>query len=147
MAYHKILFIFFLAETILFSCSKNVLDLHPLGQLEVGPVTNKQGIDALLIGAYSLLDGVGSPNVDPSNMWAAAGSNWLYGSVRGSEAHKGSESADQPDQQSIERFTTTAGNLYLLSKWGALYDGVQRCNDVLRIMRKVPTLTNDDTVE
>ncbi len=147
MRYSKILFILFLSEAILFSCSKNVLDLRPLGQLDATAVTNQQGVTALLIGAYSLLDGVGSPNVDPVNPWGAAGSNWLFGSVTGSEAHKGSESADQPEQQSIERFSTTAGSSYLLSKWGALYDGVQRCNDVLRIMRKVPGLTKPDTVE
>ena len=103
-------------------------------------------LHALLIGAYSLLDGVGSPNAS-HQPWESAGSNWLFGSVTGSEAHKGSQSNDQTDQQSIERFTTTAGNEYLLSRWGALYDGVQRCNDVLRIMRKVPSLTDADTIE
>ncbi len=145
MGYLKIFFIFLLAEAILLSCSKNVLDLRPLGQLDATAVTNRQGVTALLIGAYSLLDGVGSPNsISP---WESAGSNWLFGSITGSEAHKGSQSNDQTDQQSIERFTTTAGNEYLLSRWGALYDGAQRCNDVLRTMRKVSGLTNADTVE
>jgi starch-binding outer membrane protein, SusD/RagB family len=145
MGYLKIFFIFLLAEALLLSCSKNVLDLRPLGQLDATAVTNKQGVTALLIGAYSLLDGVGSPN--SLNPWESAGSNWLFGSVTGSEAHKGSQSNDQTDQQSIERFTTTADNEYLLSRWGTLYDGAQRCNDVLRTMRKVSGLTDADTVE
>ncbi len=67
MRYSKIFFIFLLAEAILFSCSKKVLDLRPLGQLDPTAVTNKQGVTALLIGAYSLLDGVGSPNSNPVN--------------------------------------------------------------------------------
>ena len=45
MGYSKIFFIFLLAEVILFSCSKNVLDLRPLGQLDATAVTNKQGVD------------------------------------------------------------------------------------------------------
>jgi starch-binding outer membrane protein, SusD/RagB family len=147
MRYCKFFFIFLLVVVILYSCNKNVLDLRPLGQLDATAVTNKQGVTALLIGAYSLLDGVGSPNTTPGSPWESAGSNWLFGSVAGSEAHKGSQSNDQTDQQSIERFTTTAGNEYILSRWGALYDGVQRCNDVLRIMRKVSSLTDADTVQ
>jgi len=141
----KIFFSLMMMGAILFSCSKKVLDLRPLGQLDPRAVTNKQGVAALLIGAYSLLDGVGTPNsVQP---WESAGSNWVFGSVTGSEAHVGSEPTDQPELASIETFSITASNEYVLSRWGALYDGAQRCNDVLRTMRKVSALTREDTVE
>jgi starch-binding outer membrane protein, SusD/RagB family len=141
----KILLIVFLAGAILYSCSKESLNERPLGQLDANAVTNKAGVDALLIGAYSLLDGIGSPNI--LQQWEAPGSNWLYGSVCGSEAHKGSFSNDQTDMQSIERFTTTASNEFMGSKWGTVYDGAQRSNDVLRIMRNVAGLTETDTIE
>ena len=147
MKYCIIFFIFLLAGVILFSCSKNSLDLPPLGQLDATAVTNKKGVMALLIGAYSLLDGVGSPNADPDNPWESAGSNWLYGSVTGSEAHKGSDQADHHELEPIERFNLTAYDPSILSRWGALYDGAQRCNDVLRTMRKVSGLTQADTIE
>ena len=147
MGYLKFLFIFLFAEALLFSCSKNSLDLPPLGQLDATAVTNKQGVDALLIGAYSLLDGVGSPNANPYDPGQSAGSNWLYGSVTGSEAHRGSDESDRNELFSIEKFTTTAYDEFLLGRWGALYDGAQRCNDVLRTMRKVSALTPEDTVE
>jgi len=145
MRYSKNFFIFLLAEALLFSCSKKVLDLRPLGQLDPTAVTNKQGVAALLIGAYSLLDGVGTPN--SAYPFESAGSNWVFGSVTGSEAHVGSEPTDQPELASIETFSTTASNEYVLSRWGALYDGAQRCNDVLRTMRKVSGLTDADTIE
>ena len=145
MGYLKKILIFLLAEALLLSCSKNVLDLRPLGQLDPRAVTNKQGVTALLIGAYSLLDGVGTPN--SAQPWESAGSNWVFGSVTGSEAHVGSEPTDQPELASIETFSITASNEYVLSRWGALYDGAQRCNDVLRTMRKVSALTREDTVE
>jgi starch-binding outer membrane protein, SusD/RagB family len=145
MNWKKILILNFLVIAILFSCSKDTLDQRPLGQLDQPAIKNKAGVQGLLIGAYSLLDGVGSPN--SLNPWESPGSNWLYGSVCGSEAHKGSLSADQSDMQSIERFTTTAYNEFMGSKWGTVYDGVQRCNDVLRIMRQVPGLTSEDTIE
>jgi hypothetical protein len=102
-------------------------------------------VQSLLIGAYSLLDGAGSPN--SVNPWESAGSNWSYGSVCGSEAHKGSQSGDQSDLQSLERFTPTPSNEWLGSKWGLVYDGVGRCNEVLRVMRNVTGWKKEDTIE
>jgi len=145
MRLNKILLFLLIAVTILIACSKNLLDQRPLGNLDDQGIKTKAGVEGLLVGAYSLLDGVGSPN--SNSPWESAGSNWLYGSVCGSEAHKGTQSNDQPDMQSIERFKTTANNPFMGSKWGTLYDGAQRCNDVIRIMRQVNSLTSSDTVQ
>jgi len=127
-----------------FSCNKNVLDSRPLGELDEAALQNKSGVEGLLIGAYSLLDGVGNYNYNP---WTSSASNWIYGSVCGSEGHKGSEKDDQKEIQQLEDFSAIANSSYLEARWAALYDGAQRCNDVLRIMRKVPSLSSQDTIE
>jgi hypothetical protein len=129
---------------VVFSCNKDLLDSRPLGQLDEAALQNKSGVEGLLIGAYSLLDGVGNYNYEP---WTSAASNWIYGSVCGTEGHKGSNPDDQLEMQALEKFSAIANSHYLEGKWAALYDGVQRCNDVIRIMRKVPSLSSEDTTE
>lgn len=148
MKYPVIFLIAILMGAIIYSCSKSVLDKSPLGQLDESSVSNKAGVQALLIGAYSMLDGAGSGSPDANTgTYGFAGSNWLFGSVCGSEAHKGSQSGDQPDMQQLETFHITANNLPVVNKWAVVYDGVQRCNDVLRIMRKATDMTSEDTIE
>ena len=42
--------------SLVFSCKKD-LDLAPIGYVDETKLTNKKGVEGLLIGAYSLLDG------------------------------------------------------------------------------------------
>ena len=132
--------------TIYFGCSKD-LDSRPLGQLDEAALQNKSGVEGLLIGAYSLLDGFGNYYFPEYSQWSSAASNWIYGGVCGTEGHKGSEKDDQLEIQALEKFTMIANSPYLQGKWAAVYDGIQRCNDVIRIMRKVPSLKAEDTIE
>jgi len=39
------------------SCSKSFLDRQPNGTLDTTVVGNQKGVEALLIGAYSMMDG------------------------------------------------------------------------------------------
>ena len=41
-----------------FSCQDDFLNVQPLGVLSEANLTNKVGVDLVLTGAYSLLDGV-----------------------------------------------------------------------------------------
>jgi len=140
MRYSKILLILGLVGIIGYSCKKSFLDKAPLGVLSEETLSNKNGVEALLIGAYSLLDGYGSNN----SSWASAGSNWVYGSMCGSEAYKGSDAGDQPDANPIEIFSPTAANPYFVTKWSTVYDAVGRTNDVLRIAVKATDIGADD---
>ena len=140
MKYIKLFVLAAVVGIFIFSCGKNYLDKRPLGQVDETALANKKGVERLLIGAYSLLDGIGSSKSD----FGSAASNWVYGSICGSEAYKGSEPYDQKDINPIELFTPTASNSYLSSKWGTVYDGVQRANDVLRIMANAKDITADD---
>jgi len=140
MKYIKLLVFAAVVGILVYSCKKTYLDKRPLGQVDETALANKKGVEGLLIGAYSLLDGVAGFRYG----WAAAASNWIYGSITGSEAYKGSEDYDQTDIKPIENFSVTASNSFLPEKWGAVYDGVQRANDVLRIMAKAKDISPDD---
>jgi len=95
-----------------------------------------------LIGAYSLLDGVDG---DPSVLeWYSAASNWIYGSICGSEAYKGSEPDDQEEALTIEKFKSTPYIGALAVKWSIVYEGVQRANEVLRILPKAKDISAED---
>ncbi|HEX3383745.1 MAG TPA: RagB/SusD family nutrient uptake outer membrane protein, partial [Mucilaginibacter sp.] len=64
-----------------------------------------------------------------------------------SEAYKGSIQGDVSQITEIETFTSNAGNAYFDQKWAAVYEGVQRANSVLRIMREATDMTRADTIE
>lgn len=127
---------------IIYACGKNYLEKRPLGQVDETAIANKKGVEGLLISAYSLLDGVGSSK----SGWSSAGSNWIYGSICGSEAYTGSDDFDggRLGILPLEKFTAIANDDNVDSKWGTVYDGVQRANEVLRIMAKAKDISAND---
>ena len=115
--------------TLLFmnSCSEDFLEVIPAGELGNAVLATYEGVDALLIGAYSMLDGVSQ-----SFGWEAATSGWVYGSIRGIESNKGTDSGDPPEYQSHRRtFPKEPTDTYLNMKWRALYESISRCNSTL----------------
>jgi len=120
---------------LLYACKKSYLEIQPLGSLSESTLANKAGINGLLIGAYSLLDGVGASGTgDP---FYTPVSNWVLGGVASDDAHKGSEYGDISEYQQVENYTVTPVIIPFNQKWIALYAGVQRANDVLRVLAKI----------
>ena len=109
-------------------------------------LANPKGVQGLLIGAYSLLDGNGGAGTGPG-AWATASDNWVYGGVVSDDAHKGSDPGDQADILSLEQYKSNPSNGYLDSKWSWAYDGIQRANEVLRVMRTLTSYIGIDTTE
>jgi starch-binding outer membrane protein, SusD/RagB family len=134
---------------LVFSCSKSFLTKAPVGNYTPDVVATKAGVAGLLIGAYSLLDGKGGAGtgVPGGGDWVSAGSNWVYGSVCSDDSHKGSDPGDQPDIVSLMTWSESSTNIYILGKWEASYDGVQRSNEVIRVMRLTKGLDPIDTVQ
>jgi hypothetical protein len=89
---HKklIMSVFLTLLVVLAACTKSFLEKEPLGPIGENTLATKAGVNGLLIGAYSLLDGEGSPG---SNEGSAV-SNWFFGGVASDDAHKGSEYGD-----------------------------------------------------
>ena len=83
----------------------------------------KTGVNLLLIGAYSTLDGVRANGF--GNGWAVSGDNWIM-DVISDDAHKGSTDDDQADLKEVEIFNWATGNGYFYGKWGAIFAGINR---------------------
>ncbi|HLL42068.1 MAG TPA: RagB/SusD family nutrient uptake outer membrane protein, partial [Segetibacter sp.] len=127
---------------VLFSCKKSFLERQPYGALDTVVLANKNGLESLLIGAYSLLDGY--QNTNGVGGWESAASNWVYGSIVGGDAHKGSNAGDQPDITPIEQYNPSPTNNYFNVKWRAVYEGVTRANIVLKILTQATDVSDAD---
>jgi hypothetical protein len=128
---------------LIYSCQEDFLEIRPNGLLDDAVLANYEGVDGLLIGAYSMLDGVAEGNY---NAWASTTSGWIYGSIRGMEANKGTDSGDSGEINSIQNFCETAIHSYLNAKWIAVYEGISRCNltiSAAREARKKGNITAD----
>jgi hypothetical protein len=119
------------------ACKKDFLVSTPLGSTSENTLANKAGVEGLLIGAYSMLDGIGGPADVDGTPFSQSVSNWVFGGVASDDAHKGSTDDDQSDIANIEKYAVNSANVYLEGKWLPLYTGIQRANDVIRTMAKV----------
>lgn len=131
--YYKFLTLICLS-LLLFSCGKEWLDIRPEDSVDQYSLANKEGIDAILTGAYSMLDGVNS-----QFGWESASSNWLYGSIRGMEANKGTDAGDSFFGNPIMNFSETSTNPGLNTKWREVFEAVSRCNCVIMVTRQALT--------
>ena len=108
-------------------CSKDFLEITPNGELGNAVLATYDGVDALLTGAYSMLDGVSE-----SFGWESATSGWVFGSIRAMESNKGTDSGDAPSGiNSIQTYSDVPLNPYLNLKWRAIYESISRCNSTL----------------
>ena len=120
---------------IIAACTDDFLDQAPQGTLNPSILSNSDGVESLLIGAYSLLDGwEGGWSTGGGAPWNSAASNWVYGDVYSDDAYKGSEAGDQGSLERFEDYTLDASNPYLIGRWARLYDGIARANDVIRVV-------------
>jgi hypothetical protein len=126
------------------ACKESFLEITPNGALDEAVLATYDGVDGLLIGAYSMVDGYSDQG---TGGWEATNSGWVYGSIRGMEANKGTDSGDQPDINPIQKFEETATNPYLNSKWRSIYEAISRCNSVIRTARNAQateSITDDE---
>ncbi|TBH70878.1 RagB/SusD family nutrient uptake outer membrane protein [Aquirufa nivalisilvae] len=113
------------------SCSDSFFDIQPQGAASLTSLSNKNGVNALLIGAYSLLDGVGAGNTGRQSTI----SNYVFGGITSGDAVKGTDIGDQPEQEYIEQFVWLSDNTYFLGKWQHTYDGVARANEAILLAK------------
>ncbi len=127
----------------LFSCQGSFFDLKPQGRASIEQLTTKNGVNALLIGAYSLLDGVGAGNTGRQSTI----SNYVFGGISSDDAVKGTDAGDQPEQSFIEQYNWLSDNTYFLGKWWHSYDGVGRSNEVIQIVANVKDMTEAEKTQ
>lgn len=123
---------------LLYGCD-SVLEVPAKGALSEDVLANEQGVQALLIGTYAALDGQasGTGAIAGGSAWEVSPDNWIYGSVAGGDAHKGSDATDQAPINAIQQFNADATLGFFDSKWRTLYEGVSRANSVLTLLEQV----------
>ena len=115
------------------SCTDSFFDNPPIGAYSEAALANSKGVEGMLIGTYSMLDG--SYFEDWGNNYFnqnGGASNWVWGSIRGGDAYKGTEPTDFVDLNSIETHSVQISNGVLGNKWTASFDGISRANQTLR---------------
>src|SRR5699024_496114 len=128
---------------LLYSCdTDSFLNSPALGSLDKEVLANEKGAEALLVGTYAALNG---QNI--GGTWSSGGTNWIYGSVAGGEAHKGSNGGDQPPLNKFMELSQTSSNPFLNDFWIARYEGVSRANAVLALLTEIEDMGEDAKVD
>jgi starch-binding outer membrane protein, SusD/RagB family len=109
------------------ACQKEFLEIQPKGQLSDQVLATKAGANKLLIGAYASLYGRGYLGYD-----------WFFSDIASHEALWGF--TWEPESDSFENHTGVPTYDIYDDKWSAFYYGVQRTNDVLRLLPLVPAV-------
>ncbi|GAB2790934.1 RagB/SusD family nutrient uptake outer membrane protein [Rhabdobacter roseus] len=108
------------------SCSDDFLTILPAGQLDQAQLSSKNGLEGALIAAYAQLNG-------RANRMASA-SNWVWGSIRGGDANKGTDPGDFQTINPIQRFEALTTLDVIRDAWSGTYEGVARTNNVLNLL-------------
>jgi tetratricopeptide (TPR) repeat protein len=115
-----------LAMLLLYACQDSFLEVPVAGQLDKNVLSGSLGLDASLIAVYSQVNGRGNRMGSPSN--------WVWGSIRGGEANKGTDPGDFSDINPIQRFEALPTGGVINDKYNANYEGVARANSTLRLL-------------
>jgi starch-binding outer membrane protein, SusD/RagB family len=122
------------------SCKKEFLSRPPLGALSQDVLATPSGLNGLLIGAYAALDGIDLGATQP---WSGSVTNWIWGSVAGGDAHKGSDATDQAPINPIATGAITPSNPMAADKWVVTYGGIDRVNAVFKVLPLVKGMSAD----
>lgn len=121
------------------SCGDKFLEKEPLGRYSPESLQNATGVEGLLVGAYGALDGI--PINAGQSDWHGSMHAWVFGDVVSDDAYKGTDAGDQPEQTFLETYQWLETNNHIRGKWGALYNGVARTNQVLQTLAKASDVT------
>ncbi len=123
----------FLLLGMLFSCNKEFTEIAPKGSLNSDALANENGVELLLVGAYSMLDGF---RFGLSQDYRSSGDNWWF-DVVSDDAHKGATNGDQNELYLLEHFDWATNNPYIRDEWIGPFAGVNRANAVLDQAAKI----------
>lgn len=117
------------------SCKKSWLEVNPFASISQVTLTTKAGVNGLLIGAYSLLDGGGAVGGGYTTGWGSM--------IAPDDARLGTNTG--VSAQDVFMFDPVYS--IFNNKWRFLYAAVQRCNDVLVLLPKVKDITKPEAVQ
>ncbi|WP_394772515.1 RagB/SusD family nutrient uptake outer membrane protein [Mucilaginibacter sp.] len=118
-----------LSDNHTFNTSSISTSLSATDSLVTTTPHTKAGVESLLLKAYTFLDG--TYPTQPGATWQSGTDNWIFGSVAGGEAHKGSTPDDQYEASTIEAYNTNSANSYFSIKWQVNMTALRYTNAVI----------------
>lgn len=118
---------------LLYSCKDSFLDVEPAGTLNQQLLATSLGLEASLIAAYSQVNGRDNRMASPSQ--------WVWGSIRGGDANKGTDPGDFSDINPIQRYEALPTQGVISDLYTGSYEGIARTNSVLRLVKLAPAET------
>jgi hypothetical protein len=114
------------------SCSNNFLEEVTYGEVNPSEMTKPANVEKSIISAYSILNG----QMDgASNALNSPDSNWSFGDVTSDDAYKGGGgTGDQNNIHQMEIYKANSTTIDIERKWMALYEGVKRSNEAMRLL-------------
>ena len=118
------------AALVMCSCADSFLSEEPSEMCIRDRVESEENIEGIVIGAYAVLDGYYASDAINSGC-----SNWQFGDVVSDDAYKGGGgTGDQNQIHLMEIFNANPTGIDFEARWAALYEGVKRCNQAIRLL-------------
>ena len=126
----KKIFYFAASALMMCSCADSFLSEEPVGEFLPGQVESEENIEGIVTGAYAVLDGYYASDAINSGC-----SNWQFGDVVSDDAYKGGGgTGDQNQIHLMEIFNANPTGIDFEARWAALYEGIKRCNQAIRLL-------------
>ncbi|WP_153800467.1 RagB/SusD family nutrient uptake outer membrane protein [Foetidibacter luteolus] len=128
----KNIFFTLFAAVLLFSCSKNFLEVQPNGTLTEADVSTPGSVDGLVTAAYAAIGN--------DFWWNPITSMWMYGSVRSDDAYKGGGSVDDVGAlNTYEQYNLTqaSNNDLAPATWQNAFQAISRANFALKVLNSL----------
>ena len=122
---------------VMMSCKDEFLEVAPTGSLANAQLATKAGVEGLLVGTYSALNGVFGNRFEGPN-------HWITGTICGGEANKGTDPGDYSAINPIQRYEGDPTSGDLNNFWRGRYEGVSRANATLRLLSEATDVTPGD---
>ena len=119
-------------------CSDEYLTRDPQGSFSESDVATSDGVEGLLIGAYTMVPGGGLEG----QTWHNDIHSWVF-NIASDDALKGTDAGDQPEQSFIEAYDFQSFNIHIRDKWRGLYKGVAATNIVLTTLAEVEDISDE----
>lgn len=117
------------------NCNQEYLNVGPVGTLNENNIATKVGAYNLLTGAYARII-MSGPVGSNANYYYSNIGNGAYSDMGSNEEVRGATSV--PDLVAYASYTVSPVNIYNIDRWKYGYLCIQRANDVLRLLPKVP---------
>lgn len=122
-----------LSLAVVYSCDDSFLDVPATGALDLNLLATGPGMESALIAAYAQVNGRANRMASPSN--------WVWGSIRGGDANKGTDPGDFSDINPIQRYEAIPTQGVISDLYNGSYEGVARANAVLKLANLAPAET------